>query len=360
MTLNTITHYGSKLWQCAKQAPHYCFQKTPAVYFDIRTDVFMRYADLLVEFFCLCDWRVFVRRRDGWLKSTDPYSTLWLDEPNIRLTSTRPFWRMLSFHEGVEGASGSIPLSPDYFTESPSPHSFRIPMTMHPLLYHSGLWNAPLDACNLRSGVFFAGNFDESEYCNSLLNNLFGCPSRVQMLDGVRQNLSGLCQYPRTEKELEQCQGGNHIIYVDRKYFSVPQEKIRCVLSKFAFFLAHPGVVMPLCHNVVEALSAGCIPILHEGYARALHPGLSRGHNCVTFTDLPDLYVKLRDVLTWKHQKIAEMHKNVNVLYEEAFTPVGVVRVLHERRNELKYLYLQAEQYSVERFRLERERSRNI
>ena len=33
-------------------------------------------------------------------------------------------------------------------------------------------------------------------------------------------------------------------------------------LAKADFFLACPGVGMPLCHNLIEAIAAGAIPIL--------------------------------------------------------------------------------------------------
>lgn len=352
MTLSAIRNYGTRIWQYARQArrtPN--SQLSPSVYFDFRTNVFNRYAYLLLRFFSLCDWQVLVRHRFRLLASNDPYSTLWLNEPNVRLALGRPRQQMLRFHEGEEGRGGSVRLSPDYFSQAAGTQSIRVPMAMHPLLYHSGLWNAPLHAPPRRAGVFFAGTFDRSIYSNSALPDLFSCSTRLQMLEFVRQNLAEHCQFPRTVVELERSVGENRIVYVDREYFSVPLEKIRETLAKYAFFLAHPGVTMPLCHNVVESLSAGCIPILQEGYARILHPNLKTDHNCVTFASLSDMGVKLREVLAWNGERIEEVQRNVRELYDVDFTPAGVVRSLCEGRNDLQVVYLQAEHYSVEKMR---------
>jgi hypothetical protein len=45
---------------------------------------------------------------------------------------------------------------------------------------------------------------------------------------------------------------------------------------------------MPLCHNVIEAMSVGTIPIIQKEYA-ALYPNLTDNENAVIFNDLEHL-----------------------------------------------------------------------
>lgn len=44
------------------------------------------------------------------------------------------------------------------------------------------------------------------------------------------------------------------------------QEKLKI----HRYFLAFPGMHMPLCHNIFEAIFSGCIPISHSNYLNLL------------------------------------------------------------------------------------------
>ena len=107
---------------------------------------------------------------------------------------------------------------------------------------------------------------------------------------------------------------------------------------------------MPLCHNVVESLSAGCIPILQEGYARILHPNLKTDHNCVTFASLSDMGVKLREVLGVGTGKGLRRCRGMwRELYDVDFTPAGVVRSLCEGRKTCRLLICRPNTTGVEK-----------
>ena len=68
-----------------------------------------------------------------------------------------------------------------------------------------------------------------------------------------------------------------------RKRFMLQLKRWLEALAKADFFLACPGVLMPLCHNVIESLVAGAIPILQ--YGSYLSPRLEDGINCLAFRD---------------------------------------------------------------------------
>jgi hypothetical protein len=333
--------YPANLWRYIKQPGRRGDHKfCSTVYFDIHSDGFKRYAYTLIAFFSLCEWQVLVRHRYRWLRSKGPYSTLWLTLPNVRLAFSAPRKADLSFSYGGRTPPGCICLSPDYFTRNPSPSSFHVPMAMAPLFYNSELWNAPVRFTGVRNGIFFAGDFDKSRYAKPLLPDSFACLTRLHMSRVVREKIPEECRFPRTWQELENCYGSNRIVYVDKDDFEVPRERWRETLASFNFFLAHPGTDMPLCHNIVEAISVGCIPILQEGYAKVLHASLKSGVNCLIFRDEADLCAKLREGLSWPLPQLRAARENVARLYNSAFTPQAVASELLANRKTLQTVYL--------------------
>lgn len=263
-----------------------------------------------------------------------------MGDPSVSLTLVEPRNADMSFGYGAEPYSGCISLSPDYFTETPSPRSFHVPMAMHPHFYEGGMWDAPIQPKGKRSGMFFAGDFDKSKYSKRMMQDSFGCLTRLQMAEVTRERFPEKNNLVRTKEELESCCGANRIIYADRADFAIPMERWRETLAAFDFFLAHPGTDMPLCHNIVEALSVGCIPILQSGYARVLHAGLKSGVNCLIFRDADDLCAKVREAFDWPAARIQTVQKNVNELYYSVFTPEAVVKELLRRRPHLDVAYV--------------------
>src|SRR3990167_5062911 len=65
-------------------------------------------------------------------------------------------------------------------------------------------------------------------------------------------------------------------------------------LSMFDFFLAPPGVQMPLCHNIIEAIAVGTIPFTN--YYNWFEVPLEDGKNCIAFNDEKELLQRLLDL----------------------------------------------------------------
>lgn len=95
------------------------------------------------------------------------------------------------------------------------------------------------------------------------------------------------------------------------------------------FFLCPPGIVMPMCHNVIEAMAVGTIPLI--SYAEWFHPNLKHLHDCVVFGGPDDLVEKLRLVLAMPPADVARMRANVIDYYESHLRPQVVVQALESR-----------------------------
>jgi hypothetical protein len=101
-------------------------------------------------------------------------------------------------------------------------------------------------------------------------------------------------------------------------------------LSKVDFFICPPGYVMPMCHNVIEAMAVGAIPIIN--YPEWLNPTLKHMENCITFEDKNDLVKKIQYVLDMGEQQVARMRHNVIEYYENYLNPGKFVNDIETRK----------------------------
>jgi hypothetical protein len=84
----------------------------------------------------------------------------------------------------------------------------------------------------------------------------------------------------------------NYLYFIDSKLFRIPENKWLETLATFNFFVATPGGVMPVCHNVIEAISVNTIPILQ--YPHFFKPHLEDNINCVVFKDEESLIMRIK------------------------------------------------------------------
>jgi hypothetical protein len=85
-------------------------------------------------------------------------------------------------------------------------------------------------------------------------------------------------------------------------------------VSKSDFFLCFSGVELPMCHNAIEAMAVGTIPII--SYADWFFPALEHKKNAIVFKDEKDLVEKVNEVFQMPQEQIAEMRRNVLKYYE--------------------------------------------
>ena len=99
---------------------------------------------------------------------------------------------------------------------------------------------------------------------------------------------------------------------------------------------------MPICHNVVEAMSVGAIPILE--YPEYLEPPLKHGVNCLVFSGPEELVRIMRRAFQMKPSQIAAMRKAAREYYERHLAP-GLFgkAVMESRHRELTLLFNSAQ-----------------
>lgn len=197
--------------------------------------------------------------------------------------------------------------------------SLIMPYFMHPFQYHFNRHNqlATLRGISRRIRVFFSGGLRQHQYNHHLPGNKM---TRI----GITHSLLSLPYIIKLrnsvhfEKILEN-DYVNKCLISDRDQFAIPDRAWLPTLAKSDFFLAPPGMIMPMCHNVIEAMAVGTVPILN--YPEWFHPPLQHKINSLVFSDEKGLHSAIEVALTMPQEKIKLMRKQVCRYYDQHLTP---------------------------------------
>lgn len=135
----------------------------------------------------------------------------------------------------------------------------------------------------------------------------------------------GLLPRPQLIKQLHDSFNGiiqNDWPEVGQARMVVPNEGKRVVsllwlehLSRSDFFIAAPGAYFPFCHNLIESMAVGTIPIVE--YGKWMCPALEDGVNCIAFDGAAGLVDAINRALELSSEEILIMRKNVIQYYED-------------------------------------------
>jgi hypothetical protein len=127
------------------------------------------------------------------------------------------------------------------------------------------------------------------------------------------------------------------------KHKMSPKEFLRnAALSDF--FLCPPGWAIPHCHNIVEAMSVGSIPITN--YSNYMSPPLSHGINCLSFDSLEDLTAVLDYISSIEYSDIERMREGVVRYYSTFLDANNAGKRFLERAGEISTLLVNDEKVS--------------
>lgn len=313
----------------------------PIAYLDLQDNHYHRYFYTFVKFLSLGGYRVHLALRPLVLHRLqhDSYARLAFEEGLLHLGKPKG---TVALHFNPSN------LSPDYFSglwglDAPPQDAYFVPIAQHPLMYHKGWWNTPLPTQPRKNAVFMVGAFDAQMYQELVEDQLFKVLGRLQ----IAQKLQPYRHYIQTLTEFQDylhSPAEGQLLLLDRASFAIPMPELRPTLARFAFYLALPGVAMPFSHNIVEAMSAGCIPILQRGYAELFRPALRDGENCWLFEGEADLYPRIQAALALPAAQRQALQEGVAAYYTQQLSPQGVLRHLQPQPSKI---YLQAEHRSV-------------
>lgn len=319
------------------------------VYFALRENPYDRYLYLLFLFFEITGYSIYVKRNFGFLSNWSS-SLIFKGIKDIHIVNKKPKDTTLSItDQRQKEESFDFILSPDYFQKEADGH--YIPMPMVDTFYVFDIYKKaelPISTnCKSKIKIFFAGRFNEKAYDRKELKQYFNHFNRLELLSLLHKNFKHEIQQPKDLDEIYHPR--KPIIIVDRDICNIPPPELPGVLSSAGFFLAFPGVVMPLCHNIVEAMASGLIPILQ--YHTLFHPALEPGKNCLGFNDEQSFKECVVSAMHMDFEEIMKMKENVLLYYNEHLHPESVVRNIVSQKGKKKLLLLNAEYQSVQRIK---------
>ncbi len=210
-----------------------------------------------------------------------------------------------------------------------SPYWFRTPIIMpypiHPSHARSDLKDQlkSLRSSEKKVGIFFSG--DTKGYIRNRVRYPKAKLPRLKIvnhiLDGMGKDVlhAGTLSIFQNLKDsyIRKCIiVDTNKIWVDDKYWLEN-------LARANFFLSPPGIVMPMCHNIVEAMAVGAIPITN--YPEWFDPPLTHMKDCIVFDEKDDLIEKLKAALRMDQSKIEKMRNNTIAYYKNHLDPYTFV-----------------------------------
>jgi hypothetical protein len=216
------------------------------------------------------------------------------------------------------------------------PDEIALPVFVHPRITSAMKSFQPPEVAAKRSArLFFGGNTEEGKYDKEVIRERYGMLSRREMLKAAAAAIPAEETHQPNDAAAWLASPEFHpFVLCETQHCKIPQDRWLEALTKADFFLACPGVGMPLCHNVIEALAADCIPILQ--YSAYLSPPLQHGVNCLAFDDAHKLGSVLSSILTMNDAEITALRANVRAHYAGHLAPGRFARRLfsgpHARR----------------------------
>jgi glycosyltransferase involved in cell wall biosynthesis len=222
-----------------------------------------------------------------------------------------------------------------------------IPFSMHPIMYYLGKYRnlQPYRENERKLRVFFGGNTAKELYNNPLMKRqgqltrlealealLAGCP-KVKYIENIKklQDILNSRQY-LNEGRVWRADWQNN------RSAKLNTTKWLDAISRSDFFLCFSGTDFPMCHNAIEAMAVGTIPII--GYHDWFTPALEHKKNAIVFSGTADLVQKVNEVLNMSPDEIREMRQNVIKYYEEHLSQPGFIRKFEAASGKLNTLML--------------------
>lgn len=235
-----------------------------------------------------------------------------------------------------------------------------MPFPMSPGQYISGRFRQveALRTSDRKMRIFFSGNQDREAYDHPIFRDFFQKLSRIAVIDTLVKGLS--------RQEIVIVAKSAHWEVLDSAYQNklvlnqwawspsasqnlesrVSDEQWLETLAKSHFFLAPPGIRMPLCFNVVEAMSVGSIPITQ--YPEFFDPPLEHLKNALVFTSTDDLLKKIRDALSMSEKEINKMRASVTGYYDKFLQIDRLPYMIKQTEQPNIALFINAEEVSYQ------------
>jgi hypothetical protein len=214
---------------------------------------------------------------------------------------------------------------------------------VHPAIYSQWLsLPAPDLEGRRRWRVFFAGRIRLRKYGGRRLPGRFGKMSRQQIMHALETSLPP--ERLRRVNDASDLEPGAAVypgfVWSELKHFMIPRKEWLDVVKHAEFFLACPGTHMPLCHNLIESMARGVVPILE--HPEFLDPPLQHDENCLVFQGREQLIKTFERVFQLGLDEIVRLRRNAYAYYQNYLAPGAFARRLLNSPHASLELFLNA------------------
>ncbi len=259
--------------------------------------------------------------------ATEKYTYLYDKEDNLL---NKAFWKKQVFLK--------YDLYSNYWFEQP----MIMPFPVHPLQeiygYIPRLPELRKSKRNMR--ILFAG--DIHKYKRTWVGHPKEKLPREEIIETIKEKLDHdklqLITDEASFTSIMNAEFTNKFVIIDNNAQRIDNKLWLDTLAKSQFFFSPPGIVMPMCHNIVEAMAIGCIPFTN--YPEWFHPNLEHGVNCIVFDTKKGLLEQINNVLNMDEADIQQIKENAIDYYEQHLKKAGFIKKLEDKQqNKLTILY---------------------
>ncbi|MGI9471031.1 MAG: hypothetical protein ACR2NZ_05840 [Rubripirellula sp.] len=160
-----------------------------------------------------------------------------------------------------------------------------------------------------RYGIFFAGN-QKPRYGDIKMQRNFGVLSRLELISTLQTHFPS-----QISPTLDQASPAQSIVLSDSRVNPIKASDWLPSLSRAEFFLCCPGSSQPTCHNLVEAMSVGTIPLIE--YGNRVTPELRDGVNAICFEGRNGLIDAVNRINQMTAAERRRIRNNVTTFFDE-------------------------------------------
>jgi hypothetical protein len=117
-------------------------------------------------------------------------------------------------------------------------------------------------------------------------------------------------------------------VLLDSRTHSIPASRWLQTLANARFFLACPGGRQPMCHNLIEAMSVGTIPILE--YGDRITPALRDGETAICFRGREGLVRAMERIERMSREETTRLSERVSAFYDRHLCGTRFFRELRD------------------------------
>ena len=202
-----------------------------------------------------------------------------------------------------------------------------MPYYMYPRIYNSFYEKIKIRTqpdFNFR--IFFSGSVVEDGYKSfNWSKNPEKFPSRIKIINKILNEFKHEIFIIRKKSDLNNIEiSKKKIIFclhdqmIKKTSYILDFKKNFDFLSRSCFNLSCPGVVMPLCHHLIEGIKVGSIPITN--CEELLYPNLNHEMS-LQYSNLDNLVEKIDEALNMKDDEILYMRNKVLNFYKLHLSP---------------------------------------